>query len=368
ARSANWMNASSALKTPSSASAAHSAACKAAWKRFKMSAASCCKAEGRFKSIASLQQLFKPTDGNPWTLLRREPSVAPSLPRVTIEAIYGPPDLESALMEGSRSMVRDCASYRLAKLDRRAFLQVGSLGALGLSLFDYLGLQAARGATKARAKSIILIYTMGGISHHDSFDPKPDAPAEIRGEFKTIPTKLPGIRFSDMIPGLAKTIDQYALIRSVHHNQTDHGVGAYYMLRGYTQPDPSLDRPENQLRANPCIGAHVARLLGSPNGLPPYIVVPGLSYLGLIEYYTAGWMGRAYDPFTLPPDPNLPPSGVPGLLPLADAPPARLDDRVSLSRAIDRRCRVLDASAGARGLSAHYERAFQVLRGSKTRR
>src|SRR5262249_31533189 len=162
--------------------------------------------------------------------------------------------------------------------------------------------------------------------------PKPNAPREVRGEFKTIPTKLPGIRFSDMIPRLAQMIDKYALIRSIYHKETDHGVGAYYMLRGYTQPDPSLDRPENQLRANPCIGAHVGRLLGSTNGLPPYMVVPGLSYLGVINYYTAGWMGRTYDPFVLRSDPSQSNFEVRGLTEPVDVPPARMQRRISLAQ------------------------------------
>src|SRR5262245_30520409 len=91
-----------------------------------------------------------------------------------------------------------CGRYRRArKGGRRAFLKAGALAALGLSLPEYLGLRAAAGTTPARARSVILIYAMGGISHHDSFDPKPDAPAEVRGEFSTIPTALPGVRFSE---------------------------------------------------------------------------------------------------------------------------------------------------------------------------
>jgi hypothetical protein len=261
-----------------------------------------------------------------------------------------------------------CASYRQATTSRRAFLKAGTLSAFGLSLSHSLALRGAAGRTPARAKSVLLIYTMGGISHHDSFDPKPGAPAEVRGEFRTLPTRVPGVRFSEYVPRLARMLDQYALIRSVQHNQTDHGVGAYYMLRGYTQPDPSLDRPENQKRANPTIGSHVARLLGSPNGLPPYICVPGLSYLAQIEYYTAGWMGRAYDPFILRSDPNLATFDVPGLTPLADVPLVRLDNRISLAHAIEQRCRLLEASPGARGLGSQYERAFQLLRSSQTRR
>src|SRR5262245_45153516 len=94
--------------------------------------------------------------------------------------------------------VSGCASYRgIAGMNRRAFLKLGTLSALGLSLSQYVGLREARAATAARAKSVLLIYTMGGISHHDSFDPKPDALAEIRGEFSTIATRLPGIRFSE---------------------------------------------------------------------------------------------------------------------------------------------------------------------------
>ena len=209
---------------------------------------------------------------------------------------------------------------------------------------------------------------MGGISHHDSFDPKPGAPAEVRGEFRTIATRLPGVRFCEHLPRLAGLVERFALLRAVQHRERDHGVGAYFMLRGYTQPDPSLDRPENQKRANPTIGAHVARLLGSPNGLPPYICVPGLSYLAQIDYYTAGWMGRAYDPFVLRADPREPTFGVPGLLLPAEVPPVRLRERMSLVRAIDRQCRSLEGSLGPRSLAAHAERAYQVLTSGRARR
>jgi hypothetical protein len=264
-----------------------------------------------------------------------------------------------------------CAGYRqVAGLGRRAFLSVGVLSAFGLSLAEYLGLRA-QGATaargQARAKSVLLIYTMGGISHHDSFDPKPGAPAEIRGDFTTIATRVPGVRFTEHVPCLAGMLNRCALIRSVQHFERDHGVGAYYMLRGYTQPDPSLDRPENQKRANPTIGAHVARLLGSPNGLPPYICVPGLSYLAQIDYYTAGWMGRAYDPFVLRSDPNLPTFEVAGLTPRIDVPALRLGGRVSLARALDGQCRLFETSPGASSMDSNHERAYQVLSARRTR-
>jgi uncharacterized protein (DUF1501 family) len=253
-------------------------------------------------------------------------------------------------------------------MNRRAFLKMGTLGALGLSLSQYVGLRQAQAATTARAKSVLLIYTMGGISHHDSFDPKPEAPAEIRGEFLTIPTKVPGVRFTDQVPLLARGADRFALIRSVEHGERDHGVGAYYMLRGYSQPDPTFDRPENQLRAHPTMGAHVARLMGSRNGLPPYMCVPALSYLAQINYYTAGWMGRVYDPYLLKSDPNAADFAVSGLVPPLDLTTSRMRNRISLTQAIDSQCRTFEASAAAQNLSGHRERAYAMVSAGTARR
>src|SRR5690348_678177 len=91
-----------------------------------------------------------------------------------------------------------CPGYRQARrAGRRAFLEAGALAALGLSLPEYLRLRAAGGGPSAPARSVVLVYAMGGISHHDSFDPKPAAPAEVRGEFRTVPTALPGVRFCE---------------------------------------------------------------------------------------------------------------------------------------------------------------------------
>jgi hypothetical protein len=236
-----------------------------------------------------------------------------------------------------------------------------------LSLWQYLQLQGAQTAA-ARARAVLLIYTMGGISHHDSFDPKPRAPAEIRGEFSTIPTCLAAVRFTALIPRLARMADRYTLIRSVHHHEQDHGVGAYYMLRGYPEPSPFFDRPENQHQAHPTIGSHVARLCGSANGLPPYVCVPGLSYLAQVNYYTAGWMGRAFDPFLLRSDPNIPTFRVDGLTLVPEVPAVRLRERVRLARAIDRQCQLFEASPAARSMTTHHERAYRVLSASRTRR
>src|SRR5262249_19941330 len=105
-----------------------------------------------------------------------------------------------------------------------------------------------------------------------------------------------------------------------------------------------------------------------PNGLPPYVCVPGLSYLAQIDYYTAGWMGRAYDPFVPRADPNQAGFGVPGLSPLPEVPPARLHERASLARALDGEGRLFEAAPAVKGLSEHCERAYQVLTSDRTRR
>jgi hypothetical protein len=264
--------------------------------------------------------------------------------------------------------ILDRGSHRAAGIGRRAFLRAGALGAFGLTLAEYFGLREVHGAAPVRARSVILLYTMGGISHHDSFDPKPEAPAEIRGEFRTISTRVPGVRFTDQVPLLAQYLDRFALVRSVRHRERDHGVGAYYMLRGYTQPNPAADRPENQHNTNPTIGSHVARLRGSPNGLPPYICVPGLSYLAQVNYYTAGWMGRAFDPLLLRADPNATGFTAGGFGPILKVPPGGLSGRASLARALDGRRTLFENCPAARGLSAHYERAYAMLSNGAARR
>jgi hypothetical protein len=248
-------------------------------------------------------------------------------------------------------------------MSRRRLLRAASLAIPGACLGDHLARNAQAG--QPRARSVLVVYAGGGISHHDAFDPKPDAPAEVRGEFSTIQTALPGVVFGEHLPLLARDLDRYALVRSVHHTQTDHGVSAYLMLRGYAQPDPSFDRPENQLRANPNIGSHVARLIGPRKGLPAYICVPGLSYLATVNYYTAGWMGRAYDPFLLKSDPNSNTFEVSRLA----LSPLVSEDRLAARRMLlgtlskDRQL----SGRAATGMDIQYSRAFAALAMESTR-
>jgi hypothetical protein len=248
---------------------------------------------------------------------------------------------------------------------RRGLLRGIAVGVPGFMFSNLGSVRAAADAVPAKARSVLVVYAGGGISHHDAFDPKPDAPAEVRGEFNTTATALPGVAFTEHLPALSRDLHRFSLLRSLHHTQSDHGVSAYLMLRGYPQPDPSFDRPENQLRAHPNIGSHVSRLVGSHNALPAYICVPGLSYLATVGYYTAGWMGRPYDPFLLKADPNAVKFEVSrlGLTPLV--PDQRLSARRSLLNTISGSQRLTSRTVFA--ADVQQSRAFDALACESTR-
>ena len=154
-------------------------------------------------------------------------------------------------------------------LSRHDFLRVGSLTALGLGWTDLLRMRAAAkpggGATVATAKSCILIWLDGGPSHLDSFDPKPQAPAEVRGPFAAMDTAIPGVQVSELLPRTAGILDRIALVRSVTSPLGEHNFGTHYLLTGH-KPTPALAYPSH--------GAVVATLRESTADLPPFIAVP----------------------------------------------------------------------------------------------
>src|SRR5438105_3276021 len=147
---------------------------------------------------------------------------------------------------------------------RRDFLRVGGLGTLGLSLPSVLRAESKRTST-ARAKSVLLVYLGGGLSHHDSFDPKPDAPDDIRGKYATIPTVVPGLRVGEKLPRMAQMMDKIALVRSGAHNNDHHETATNWVLSG---------RFGTPFGDYPAVGAVVAHETGFSGTLPPYVAVP----------------------------------------------------------------------------------------------
>lgn len=149
-------------------------------------------------------------------------------------------------------------------LGRRDFLRVGGLGALSGALLQR-SMPAMAGAVEPRAKSVVLVFLGGGISHHDTFDPKPDAPPEVRGKYGTLPTTQPGIRFSDKIPMLASRLKDYTLVRSGSHNNDHHETATNWVLSG---------RFGSPFGDYPAMGAVVSQQLGFRGELPPYVAIP----------------------------------------------------------------------------------------------
>ena len=176
---------------------------------------------------------------------------------------------------------------------RRAVLKAGVLGLTGLTLAGQKQLQAA-GAAKNNGKSVILIWLDGGPSQLESYDPKPEAPDEVRGPFTAIDTSLPGYHISELLPQQAKFADKLNFIRSLHHGTGDHFAGAHWMLTGRFGATSV-----NQGIKYPSLGACVSKLCGPRQpGLPAYVGLPSAESVYLFPgYHGAGYLGGAYNPF-----------------------------------------------------------------------
>lgn len=188
---------------------------------------------------------------------------------------------------------RGCADFRRAlAASRRDFLKVGVLGTAGLSLGELLRAEA-RASEPARPTSVILLWMRGGPSHIDMWDPKPDAPVEYRGEFGVMPTCVPGIQLTDMLPQCARVMDKWSIVRSLHHTDAGHSSGDQICFTGY----PSGPNPDEN--TNPSVGSIVARQLGHlDRRLPAYVMIPRM-----VPGSGPGYFGVTYKPFETQVDP-----------------------------------------------------------------
>lgn len=246
-------------------------------------------------------------------------------------------------------------------MSRRSFVRLGALSVLGLTLPDLLRLEAAQAAErvagKAKAKNVLLIYLGGGITHHDSMDPKPEAPQEIRGKYGTIPTTIPGIRFSDKMTELAKCTDLFALCRSQVTGSDHHETAAQWVLTGNYGVMQGGDYPS--------IGSIVTHELPPLNTLPPYVAVPK-NHSFTWELGKAAWLGERYESFKSgnPGDANW---KVPNLSLLADVPQDRLNRREGMLKAIDNLARRVESSDQLSSMDTFYQRASQMILSSEAR-
>lgn len=189
-------------------------------------------------------------------------------------------------------------------VSRRSFLQLGVAGVASVNLADVLRAkaQSAEAGVAPKDTAVILLWLDGGPSHLDTYDMKPDAPAEFRGIWRPTKTNVPGIEFTELFPRQAKIADKFSIIRSLYHNDGDHFGGAHRMLTGRAGVNGA-----NTPGKAPGFGAVAAKVCGArKHGMPPYIAVPFASSVGLRPGYFGGnYLGREYNPFETDGDPNL---------------------------------------------------------------
>jgi uncharacterized protein (DUF1501 family) len=232
---------------------------------------------------------------------------------------------------------------------RRAFLKVGFLGGLGLTLGDCLQLQAQESAAPAgpAAQSVIFIYMGGGMSHIDTFDPKPFAPIEYRGELGSVKTNT-GEYFGGQLKNLAKVADKMAVVRSMTHGEAAHERGQHNMLTGY-RPSPAIKYPS--------FGSVVSHKLGSRNNIPPYVGIPNANN----PFMGTGYMSSAYGSFSVGGEPNTKGFKVRDLNLPAGVTPERMDARKNLLASVDAHFNALENSDALDAMNSYYQRAYSLI-------
>ena len=279
-----------------------------------------------------------------------------------------------------------CNEFYSASWTRRDALRAGALALTGLGLPElFVGRAAASGTLRGagtrpattgasgfgRAKSCIVIFQWGGPSQLDTWDPKPDAPLEIRGAFRAIETRVPGIRISEHFPNLASQTHRTTIIRSMTHDDPAHLSSAHRVLTGHLAPRPFSDAAGPSPQDSPHLGALVARLRPNRGVLPssvtmPWTVAHPAAPGGRAPGQNAGWLGRAFDPFALEGNPNDADFRIPGLEPSADLAPSRLRSRRSLLEELDPASTIAKANAASSWNQA-VERTLDMLMSSEAR-
>jgi uncharacterized protein (DUF1501 family) len=229
---------------------------------------------------------------------------------------------------------------------RRDVLLAGGLAPLSLGLTDLFASRAVA-SPNASAKSAILLFMWGGPSHLETWDPKPDAPEEVRGPFRSIPTAVPGLRVGEYFPKLAVRAKRYAVVRSMTHTDPAHLSTVHHLMTGRLAAKPNSDADGASRQDAPCLGAVVRQNLPSAGPVPaavtlPWVVSHPSAPGGTAPGQNAGWLGSTFDPFLVTGNPNAANFSVAGLAPSADVSADRLAGRAAL-------CRLLDQTGGPAG-------------------
>ena len=241
---------------------------------------------------------------------------------------------------------------------RRDFLRVGaaSLFGTGVGLPNILAADRTK-SPGTKDVSLIFVFLHGGLSTIDTFDLKPDAPAEFRGDFKPIGTNVPGTQVCEHLPSVAKVMDKLSVIRSFRHHNSDHGPADHYMLTGYFPQagfNPNLN-PNNQ---RPAHGSVIARKLGPRGSVPPYVCLPKVH-----PSFGSAFLGAAAAPFGIDADPNAPNFSVPDVQPPLSIPADRLGNRKLLLDGLDRYHQSAEVAANrnAETVGVFQRKAFELM-------
>ena len=257
---------------------------------------------------------------------------------------------------------------------RRDFVRVGSAGLLGTTwtlphLLQQQALAFEQGVDRSKEdrskedRSLIVVFLRGGLSTIDTWDMKPNAPAEIRGDFNPISTNVAGIQIGEHTPRVAQQVDKFSLIRSFTHRNSDHGPADHYMLTGY-HPVAGFNASVTPNNQRPSHGSVIARKLGPRGSVPPYVCVPDMHPSG-----GASYLGANYAPFSMNADPNDPGFAVRDIVPPLDLDPTRVDSRRELLSQVDRYQKNAEVRANtiAKKVSVFQQKAFDLMTSSKAK-
>lgn len=246
-------------------------------------------------------------------------------------------------------------------LTRRDFLHAGTISVLGLSLTDLMAARAS-GQGADRDVNCIMLFLVGGPSHIDTWDPKPGAPAEVRGPFNPIATNVPGIQISEIFPRMARHADKYSLIRTVYHTATAvHDTGHQMMQTGRLFTG-GIEHPH--------VGCVLSYLKGQRGEVPAHVLLPrpiGRTGGNLPHGHTAGYLGRQHDPFILNADPSARDFRVPDLLPPSYISTVRADRRQRMRDAVDDAVRSFETSQQARQMDGNFSLAYRLMSSAQAR-
>lgn len=244
-------------------------------------------------------------------------------------------------------------SDSILRLHRRNFMTVGALGGLGLTLGDFLKLKARADLKTyekipATAESVIHIFLPGGIAHQETFDPKPFAPVEYRGELGSIDTKIEGEKFSETLPKTAQIADKLTIIRSMTHGEAAHERGTHNMFTGY-RPSPAL--------VYPSMGSIVSHEYGPRKNLPPYVCIPNMP----TNFAGTGYLSSSFSPFSLGADPAAANFRVQDLDLPAGVDEKKFNSRRSILEAVNDHFAKKEKADNLKAMDTFYDRAYSLI-------